>query len=131
MTGESVEVVQRAIAALNERDVDAYLALCDPEVELVTPVAAIEGASVGEEGIRQFFSGLEDAASDFRIDVEQLKALGADRVFALLRVNFTSRGGISLVQPTANLYDLVGGKLRRVHVYLDRDEAYQAAGLSE
>jgi hypothetical protein len=33
--------------------------------------------------------------------------------------------------PTANLYDLHDGKIRRVRIFLDRDEAREAAGLPE
>src|SRR5207248_1295375 len=43
MSEENVEIVQRAIAAVNNRDLDGYLALCASDVELITPVAPIEG----------------------------------------------------------------------------------------
>jgi hypothetical protein len=36
-----------------------------------------------------------------------------------------------LPQRLATIYDLIGGKLKRVRVYLDRAEALEAAGLSE
>jgi ketosteroid isomerase-like protein len=50
MSKENVEIVRRAISAVNERDVDAYLALCSPDFELINPVAAIEGPNRGEQG---------------------------------------------------------------------------------
>ena len=116
---------------MNDRDVDAYLALCAPDIELVTPVAPIEGASVGEEGIRQFFSGLDEAAAVFRFEVDALQAVREDRVVAFLRLVFESKGGVALPQRLTNVYDLSGGKLARMRVYLDRAEALEAAGLSE
>ncbi|MGZ8667559.1 MAG: nuclear transport factor 2 family protein, partial [Solirubrobacterales bacterium] len=61
MSQETVEVVSRAIAAINGRDIDAYLALCDPDVELINPVAAIEGPNRGEAGIRNFFQAINEA----------------------------------------------------------------------
>ena len=36
MSEENVEIVRRAIAAVNKRDVDGYLGLCAPNVELIT-----------------------------------------------------------------------------------------------
>ena len=59
MSQENVEVVKGAIAAINERDVDAYLALCAPDFELINPVAPIEGSNRGEQGVRSFFNALE------------------------------------------------------------------------
>jgi ketosteroid isomerase-like protein len=60
MSRENVEIVKRSIAAINERDVRLYLTLCAPDVELISPVAPLEGASTGAEGIRQFFAGLQE-----------------------------------------------------------------------
>jgi len=57
MSEENVEIVRRAVAAINDRDVDAYLALCDPDVELINPVAAIEGPNRGESGDPELFPG--------------------------------------------------------------------------
>lgn len=131
MSQENIDVVQQVIAALNDRDVDRYLALCSPDVELVSPVAAIEGSSSGPEGIRQFFAGLEETTNVFRLDVERLQAVDEDRVLAFVQLRFTSQGGVQLNQAIANVYDLAGGKLRRVRVFLDRAEALEAAGLAE
>jgi hypothetical protein len=33
--------------------------------------------------------------------------------------------------PTANIYDVADGKISRVRIFLDRDEALEAAGLGE
>jgi ketosteroid isomerase-like protein len=131
MSQENVEVVQRAIAAVNERDVDGYLACCTPDMELVSPIAPLEGSASGAEGIRQWFAGLDEAQAEFRLDIESLRAVGEDRVLALVQVVTVSRGGIPYSQPAANVYDLVGAKLRRVRVYLDRNAALEAVGLRE
>jgi hypothetical protein len=40
-------------------------------------------------------------------------------------------GGVAFDQPITNVYELVAGKLRRVDVYFDREEALEAAGLRE
>jgi ketosteroid isomerase-like protein len=131
MSQENVEVVKRAIAALNQGNVDLYLTLCAPDVELISPVAPLEGANTGAEGIRQFFAGLQEATSSFRLDAERLQTVGDDRVLALGQVSVMSQGGIPLAQPFANVYDLVDGKLRRVRVYSDWDEALKAVGVAE
>jgi ketosteroid isomerase-like protein len=131
MSQENVEIVRRAIAALNERDVRLYLTLCAPDMELISPVAALEGASTGADGIRQFFAGLKEATSRFRLDAERLQAVGDDRVLALGQVSIMSQGGIPLAEPWGTVYDLAEGRLRRVRVYSDWDEALEAVGLAE
>jgi ketosteroid isomerase-like protein len=134
MSEENVEVVERLIAALNARDVDQYLALCTPDVELLGVAAEIEGVARGEEGARAYLSTVAELLNSFRvarIAVEQLQALDSDRVLALTRVTGESEGGLPVDQPTASLYYFAGAKVRRIEVFLDRAEALEAAGLSE
>jgi ketosteroid isomerase-like protein len=57
--------------------------------------------------------------------------VGRDRVLAFLRLNFVSQGGVPITESLANVYDIRDGKLRRVEVYTDRDEAREALGLAE
>jgi ketosteroid isomerase-like protein len=131
MSQENLEIVRRAIGAVNQRDVSLYLALCAPDVELISPAAPLEGANTGAEGIQRFFSAVEEATSDFRLDAERVEAVGDDRVLAFGQVSMMSQGGIPFAQPFANVYDLVEGKLRRVRIYRDSDEALKALGLAE
>jgi hypothetical protein len=42
MSRANVYVVERAIAAINARDTDAYLACCTESVELLLPLAGAE-----------------------------------------------------------------------------------------
>jgi hypothetical protein len=81
MSHENVDAVKRAISAINERDV-AYLAVCRPDVELINPIAAIEGPNRGEPGIRSFFDGIGEATTVFVLQVERLEPVGDDRVLA-------------------------------------------------
>jgi ketosteroid isomerase-like protein len=45
MSQENIEIVKRAITAINERDVPACLAVCASDFELINPIAAIEGSN--------------------------------------------------------------------------------------
>jgi ketosteroid isomerase-like protein len=136
MPAETVEVVRRAIAALNERDIDRYLACCTEAVQLQTPWTAVEGIYEGPDGIRRFFSNLGDTMPDFRLEIERLEAVGTTRVLALLLVHATARAsGIAAGEAaggfpsrTANIYDLADGKIERIRIFLDRTEALDVAG---
>ena len=130
MSQKNVEVVKGAIAAINARDVDAYLALCAPDFELINFLAPIEGSNRGEEGVRRFFNAINEGAAVFELEVERLEALDDHRVLGWLTLHVESEGGFRQTQPLSNLYELDGGgKLVRVRVFRDRDEALEAAGL--
>jgi hypothetical protein len=132
MSQENMDTVERAIAAINARDIDAYLACCTENVELVTPLAPVGAEYVGPNGIRRFFADIEDAAPDFRIEVQRVQPTGESNVIAFIRVTSTGRasGIVTDVQST-NVYDFIDGMIGRIRIFRDRDEAREAVGLEE
>jgi ketosteroid isomerase-like protein len=132
MSQENVAIVRRAVAAVNARDIDRYLASCTEDVELRTPLGPIGGVYEGPDDIRRFFVDIEDTAPDLRIDLERVEAIGEDRVLTFEHIMASGRTtGIPIPAETTNLFDLVDGKIRRIRIFLDRQEALEAAGLSE
>lgn len=131
MSERNVEIVRRAIAAINDGDPDAYLEVCSPNVELLTPLVPLEGPLTGETGVRRFFDLIAEGASAFRLDVREIRELDGSRVLAAGDIHASSERGMSLTQPFATLYEIEGQKLRRVRVFAHLDEALEAAGLSE
>jgi ketosteroid isomerase-like protein len=124
--------VQRAITAVNERDIEGDLACCTEGVTLRTPLAAVVGVYERPEGIGRFFSDIEDVGPDFHIEVERIEALSDKRVLAFLRVAATGRAsGIPTGVETANVYDFAEGSISRIDIYTDRSEALEAVGLLE
>jgi ketosteroid isomerase-like protein len=127
----NVEVVRQALAVLDQRDVEAYLKLASPQIELVNPATPLEGPINGHEGIRRFFSELWtfSDASEFR--VEEIRAVEG-RVLAFFVL--TTRGRMSEAETSVDLvgvYDLEDGKIRRAQIFLDRADALEAVGLPE
>jgi hypothetical protein len=134
MSKENVETVKRAIGAVNDRDIDRYLACCTEDVQMWTPLASIGAVYEGPDAIRRFFTDIQDTVPDFRIELERLDAVDAGRVLAFVRITATGRAsGLPAASdmPTANVYELTEGKIRRVRIFLDRKEALEAVGLSE
>ena len=132
MSQENVEVVREAVDALNERDLDRYLACCAEDIQLLLPTAPIKGAYEGAAGVRRFFADLQDAMPDFRLEVERLKAIGPDQVLGFLRATANARTtGIDIEVPVTNVYALAHGKIKRVEAFRNRAAALEAAGLSE
>jgi ketosteroid isomerase-like protein len=129
----NVEMVERAVAAINARDIEGYLACCTENVRLETPMAAVGGVYEGTEGIRRYFADIEDTAPNFRIELDGVEGVDGKRVIAFLRTSGMGRAsGILMAPPPfTNVYDLLDGKLSRIRIFLDREEALKAAGLKE
>ena len=129
MSQENVETVERAIAAINARDIDAYLACCTENVELLLPMVGAD--YLGADGIRRFFTDIEDIGPDFRIEVQRVQAIGDSNAIAFVRVRSTGRtSGIVTGAESTNVYDFIEGKISRIRIFRDRDEALKAVGLS-
>jgi ketosteroid isomerase-like protein len=132
MSQENVETVERAIAAINARDIDGYLACCTENVELLTPLAPVGAEYFGADGIRRFLTDIEDAGPDFRIELQRVQAIGDSNAIAFVRVTSTGRAsGIVTGAESTNVYDFTEGKIRRIRIFLDRDEALKSVGLAE
>jgi ketosteroid isomerase-like protein len=131
MSEENVEVVRTALTALDHRDVDRYLSVASPEIEVINPASPLEGPTIGHEGIRRFFSEMETFAESSSFEVEEIRAVGP-RVLALFTL--TAVGRLSAAETSVDLagvYSFENGKIRRAHIFVDREKALEAAGVSE
>jgi ketosteroid isomerase-like protein len=77
MSQENVELQYRAFDTFNWRDLDAFLALMDPEVEFVPYERAVEGGGAyhGHSGVRRWWQDIE-ALADFRAELDEVRGLG-------------------------------------------------------
>jgi ketosteroid isomerase-like protein len=102
MSRENVEIVRRGFEAFNGRDVDRLLALSYPDTEWRPFRAQLEGTAYrGHEGLRRFFTDMDDDWSSFRVDPLEFHDR-EDDVAVIARVTGRGRGsGIDI--------DTVGG----------------------
>jgi ketosteroid isomerase-like protein len=137
MSEENVETVRRIYEAAMRRDAATVLALYDPDVELDASRIGVSnhpsGADAyhGHDGLRDLFREWHEAWGKIEYDYEELIEAG-EQVIAV--VNRHARGrasGVEVERPFALLWTLREGKVVRVVWYLTREEALEAAGLSE
>ena len=77
MSQENVENHQRGVDAFNRRDLDAFLAIADTEVEFRSRLLAVEGGSYhGHEGARLWWESLLAAFPDFQIEAVAVRGAG-------------------------------------------------------
>src|SRR6185295_7605734 len=78
MSQENVELGYQTMDAFNRRDLDAFLALMDHDVETVPRTTALEGENYrGHDGVRRWWNQLLAVFPDFRIEVvDEVRDLG-------------------------------------------------------
>src|SRR5688500_17848445 len=133
MSQENVEAGRLLFATFEDRDFESAATLLDPEVE-VRPalVGGLENTTYrGAAGMRQFWSDIDAVWAKFQITPEEFRPV--DRaVLVLGRVSARGRqSGLTLDTNTGWLAELRKGKLTRFRSFLSREEALEAAGLSE
>jgi hypothetical protein len=131
MSQENVEMARQSIDAINRRDLDAYLALMDPEVEAVSRLSGIEGGHRGQDGIRYWWKILLDTWPDFSARIVKLHAVGD---LTLGEVELHGRAAGSEIPSTWTVHSAARwrrGKCVWWGNFATRDEALEAVGLSE
>jgi ketosteroid isomerase-like protein len=131
MSQENVELAQQAFDAFNRRDMGAFLALMDADVEAVSRLVAMEGGYHGHDGIRHWWQNLLDAFPDYTLETVEARELG-NLTLATLR----SRGhGADSDTPFVDTVWVVvhwrDKKAVRWRVCTSESEALEAVGLSE
>jgi ketosteroid isomerase-like protein len=136
MSQENVEAIRRGIEAWNADDLDAFLALLDPEVEWHP---SIEPALEGGETTYRGLDGARKAWDDYRggawerltIRIQETRDLG-ESVLVLAQIDLTARTtGLEFHEETGSLMTFRGGKVVRSEDFLSHAEALEAAGLEE
>ena len=132
MSQENVETYKRAVEATNRRDLDALVEELDPQVEWHSALVGL-GTAVyrGTEGVRELFRDADETLEGMVFEVSELRDL-KDRILALGRLR--ARGHESGAETDVSFNQVVdfrNGKLTRLRSFFDREDALEAAGLSE
>jgi uncharacterized protein len=110
---------------------DFYAALFSPDSELIVPqiYPDMEPVYIGIEGLKRQRERMDEIWEDLRWEPERFIE-GAGVVVVLLTLSGTSRQMRADVSaPVAHVWTLRDGRVTRLEVFLDRAEAFAAAGL--
>ena len=131
MSQENQELMYRITDAVNRRDLGAYLALMDDDVEAIPRVAGVEGGFHGHYGIRRWWGNLFQVFPDFTVEVVDVRDLG-DLSLAALHLRARGAGGDAPVDEAVWLVGRWrGGKCIWWGTFQTRTEALEAAGVPE
>ena|SRR5215218_2862885 len=119
MSQDNVELSLRINDAWARRDVEAVVALWDPEGVWYPPLEGImEGRTYrGHAGMRQYYEDLAEFAEENQAEYPEIRDLG-DQVLGLGRSRFRFAGGVELEQETAFLLTWRNGKCVEARAWL-------------
>jgi ketosteroid isomerase-like protein len=132
MSEENVELVRRGHEAFRESGEEAIFEYLDADIDM-TPVEDLldTGTCRGQDGVRRFFQTMREAFGDFTWEPQEFLDQG-DHVLVATRFVAEGRGSGAPVEALVyNVWTVQRGKAVRVHGYLSRARALEAAGLSE
>ena len=133
MSQENVELVHQANDAFNRRDLDALLALADPDVEYFPRILELEGGGPyrGHDGIRSWWETWLGIAPDFSTEIEDIRDLGDVTV---VRVRLRGHGigsGATMDQTAWQVAEWRQKKCVQWRTFTSEAEALEAVGLRE
>ena len=132
MSEENVELHQRAFDAFNGRDLDAFLALADRNIELTPLNLELEGGSYrGHAGVRSFWDDYLTVFPDFRVELDEVRDLG-DVTVARVRLRGHGTGSeVPFAQPIWQVAKWRRKKCVWWHSFRRENDALEAARLEE
>jgi ketosteroid isomerase-like protein len=85
---DNIALLRRSYDAFKRRDLDALLALCDPEIEIASRILQVEGGGAyrGHYGVREWWRNILEVAADLRTDADEVRGIG-DVTVTRLRVH--------------------------------------------
>jgi ketosteroid isomerase-like protein len=133
MSEENVEVIRDIIAAMNEGDYERAMGHLADDVVLENPAGVFAGTFRGREAVGEWFGDwFRTFDWNVHIDIREIAEIGDDCILLVHDLRGRGRGsGVDVEQTFAYLYRLREGKIARMDGYLSREEALEAAGLSE
>ena len=133
MSHDNVEVVRSMLDAFNRDDVDTVIAAFDEGCEIKEPLEMPDSPVMGyrgHDGIRAWMGNLRGVAGA-GFEPRRVTPSGD-----LLLCELASRGlgeasGVPIEWMTFAVFEMRGGKIARIRVFLSREEAREAVGLSD
>ncbi|MEO8037063.1 MAG: nuclear transport factor 2 family protein [Acidobacteriota bacterium] len=134
MSQEHVDVVRNMLAAVSEEGIGGALEFCDPEIVVdATRNMLNPGTYIGTEGLLQWQAGLADVWKEIHVEPLEFIDTG-ERVVVISELIGRGRSsGIEVKRSSsAQIATVRDGRVLRWEIgYTNREEALEAAGLSE
>jgi ketosteroid isomerase-like protein len=133
MSEENVELIRTAYDAFERGDLEAVSQLHATTIEWQTSVEDPDAATHrGRVAVRRYIEGYMETFPGLRANLEECVEAPNDRVLATVRYTGRARAsGMDMDWRQWLVYTIKEGLIVRAAEYFDRDQALQAAVLSE
>jgi ketosteroid isomerase-like protein len=129
--GENADIVREVFDAFTRRDIDALLAVCDPEIVFTPPTGRLAGRTEsyrGHDGLRTYLADVARVWQELRSEPDEYIELD-DRVLCTGRVYAWGVGRV-VDAPAGWVWRIRDGRVVEGTVYETRRAAYEAAGMA-
>lgn len=131
MSEQNVELVRRALEAVNRGDWDELLAMAAPGFEIdLTRANGPFHDSYGREQVRSLFEEFSDTWEALRFEPDELIDAGED-VVVPWAMHAHGRDGIEVVSRVTWVWTVRDGAIARACMYQEREHALEAVGLRD
>jgi ketosteroid isomerase-like protein len=134
MSRENVEILRLANEAFNRGDIDAFIALCDEEIEIedLGNAPDVPRVSRGVSEVRGSLEAWVDAFDDFQGNIVEYIDSGDRVACAVDYVGKSQVTGLTVTQRVVDIWEFRAGKFLRGSIgHTDRKTALKGADLSE
>ena len=127
---ETTELLRQFYEYFNQRDLDAVLELCAPEVEVYKDPEVVEMVAAftprGQERVAQYLRGWLDSWDAYQARPEQILE-GTEEVAVLVHLRARGKGSqFDIEEDMADVFTVRDGKIVRLRLYIRRQDALQA-----
>jgi ketosteroid isomerase-like protein len=130
---DNVELAHRAYDAFNRRDLDAFLAFNDPEVEFSARTVQMGGDPYlrGHDGLRKWWGDLFAVFPDYRVEVLEVREVGDYSIVALRARAHGLESDAPVDEALWHVHKMRDGRSTRWQPFRSEAEALEAAGLRD
>jgi len=130
MWDERIRLVRTFADSITDRDLEAALEVCHPEIEFPSLMAQLEARPyTGHAGIRRYFRDIDATWEEWRVEVEELMAAPDGRVVIVMSTHMRGKeSGAILSERTGHIWTLRDSKLLRNQPFREPEEALREVG---
>jgi ketosteroid isomerase-like protein len=126
------DLARRAYEAFNERDLDGFLELLDPDVRMRSLMTEAEQADYqGYDGVRQWYAAVFEIFPDWRPQLRELDTDGAVAVGCFDVLATAAASGVRIEQSYHFAARELDGLLDYFGFFRSREAAREAVGLGD
>ena len=118
------EAYRRAVKAFNDRDLDAWVEMMDPEISIESRFTQLsENYFHGHRAMKRWWDDLGDAWEYLQVEPSEVREVAPDETLALVHLSGKGReSGVVVREPTAHRVKWRAGRWTSLR-YVDRADA--------